>query len=270
MIIYTAIGRQSDAAVLVDCCDPLLKGNAGVVTATLFCHLKDHPEFLQEGQFQTMIQRNVEESVDFLSHFIEACSTALGDEMVDEHYFHIYYVKGVIYMCIGDDSNRSDQKVNFAFLEHISKEFTRLHNPRRIRNANAYGMEKTFRPNMSQAMHHYNINHDKMAQEPKIRELESQLSDLKQVLGRNMNLLLERGENLDRMMERSEALEADAQVFRKKSKVMLKTMRLKYYKTVLIYAGLVGLVVAVIVCTVLTRVCGIDLYYCRGHGDHDN
>lgn len=128
MIIYAAIGRLSDAAMLVDCSDALLKGNAGVVMTTLFCHLKDHPELLVEGEFQTLIQQNVEEHQDFFSSFVEACSSAMGDDMVEQHFFHLYYMKGIIYACIGDDTEIRDQKVNFAFLGMIHKEFVRARN----------------------------------------------------------------------------------------------------------------------------------------------
>eukprot|EP00527_Entomoneis_sp_CCMP2396_P005506 CAMPEP_0198144094 /NCGR_PEP_ID=MMETSP1443-20131203/12969_1 /TAXON_ID=186043 /ORGANISM="Entomoneis sp., Strain CCMP2396" /LENGTH=270 /DNA_ID=CAMNT_0043807437 /DNA_START=85 /DNA_END=897 /DNA_ORIENTATION=- len=270
MIIYAAIGRLADAAMLVDCCDPLLKGNAGVVMTTFFCHLKDHPEFLVEGEFQTFTQRNAEENTDFFSHFIEACSTAMGDDIVEQHYFHLYYMDGLIYSCIGDDQELRDQKVNFAFLSLMCKEFTRLHNARRIRAANAYAMENTFQPNLRSSMHHYNVNHDQISKEAKVKKLESQLQDFKKVMGVNINLLMERGESLDSMVHRSEELEVEAQVFRKRSAIILRRTKKKYYKTVLIYVGLAALVIGVVALLAMFRVCGIDLSYCRGESDGDN
>ena len=111
MIVYAAIGRASDAAILVDACDPLLKGNAQMVTCLLMQHLRDNPGIVHEGDRRTFRQRNVEQGLDFFSHFIEACTTALGEDVVDENYFHLYYKNGVYYCCIGDDPDPKDQKV---------------------------------------------------------------------------------------------------------------------------------------------------------------
>jgi hypothetical protein len=114
MIIYASIARASDGAVLVECCDPLLKGNAALVTSMLMQHFRDHPELVAEGDRRTFIQRNSEaiDSFDFyFSNFIEACSTALGEDLVEENYFHFYSKNGVFYGCIGDDPDPKDQKV---------------------------------------------------------------------------------------------------------------------------------------------------------------
>lgn len=112
MIIYTVICRARDAAILVEESTPELAGNAPQVTTMLLTHLKDHPELVQEGEMKTFVQRNLEE-VDFLSYFIESCSTALGEEEsgVEEHWFHLLSRKGVYYCCIGDDPDIRDQKV---------------------------------------------------------------------------------------------------------------------------------------------------------------
>ncbi|KAL7567799.1 hypothetical protein ACA910_000551 [Epithemia clementina (nom. ined.)] len=273
MLIYAAIARASDASVLVDCCDPLLKGNASVVTSLLFCHLRDHPELLQEGEHQTLVQRNDGHGsdgnsggsqVDLFSVFLDSmCTMAMGDDDVQEHFFHLFYRKGVIYCCIGDDSDLKDQKVNFAFLNRMYVEFSRLYTQRRIEGANAFGMEKTFRPNMRSAMHYYNVNHDKISQEPKVAKLTTQVQALTQIMGRNLNLLLERGEDLEVMAAQTNELQEEAQVFYRKSKVMKRQLRLKYYKTILLRWGIVGLILFTVLGTIFLRTCGIDLSKCK-------
>jgi hypothetical protein len=123
MIIYAAIARASDAAILVEACDPLLKGNAALVTSMLMQHFRDHPEELASPSAafggdpdvrRTFVQRN-SEAIDsfefFFSNFIEACSTALGEDVVEENYFHFLSKNGVFYCCIGDDPDPKDQKV---------------------------------------------------------------------------------------------------------------------------------------------------------------
>ena len=115
MIIYAAIARVSDAAVLVDCCDPLLKGNAALVTSMLFCHLRDHPELIQEGQHQTLVQRNdgngQSSNLDLFSQFVGGLCVAMGEDAAEEHFFHLFYRNNVYYCCIGDDDDIKDQKV---------------------------------------------------------------------------------------------------------------------------------------------------------------
>lgn len=112
MIIYAVIARASDAAILVDCCDPLLKGNAPLVTQVLMEHLRDNPTHVSEGDRRTFVQRNAEESLDFFSTFLDAaCNMALGDDLVEEHYFHLFLQNGVYYLCISDDEDLRYQKV---------------------------------------------------------------------------------------------------------------------------------------------------------------
>ena len=110
MIIYAAIGRAKDGAVLVDCCDPWLKGNANVITASFLEHLRDNPNTLSDGDRRSFVQRNVED-FDFFSSFINsACAVALGDDDVEEYFFHIFLKDGVYYTCISDDKDAVDQR----------------------------------------------------------------------------------------------------------------------------------------------------------------
>lgn len=119
-IVYACICRSKDAAILTEVCDKDVKGTVGQVVAELMQHLRDHPNFFKDGDLKTFVQRNEAEN-DFFSHFIEACSAALGDETDDnnntqEHYFHLYYTAttptdGIYYCCLGDDPDTRDQKV---------------------------------------------------------------------------------------------------------------------------------------------------------------
>src|SRR3569832_490579 len=102
MILYAAIARLQDAAVLVEISEPSWKGNVGQVAVALFQHLRDNSESIDEGGRRTFVHRNDAES-DFFNHFIEACSVALGDSTVEEHFFHVYRKAAVLYLCLGDD-----------------------------------------------------------------------------------------------------------------------------------------------------------------------
>ena len=152
---------------------------------------------------------------------------------------------------------------NFAFLNRMYVEFTRLYSEKRIQGANAYGMEKTFRPNMRSAMHYYNVNHDKISQEPKVAKLITQVQDLTKIMGIHMNLLLERGETLESMAVRSDELQDEAQVFYKRSKVMKRHQRRRYYKSMFLWGGFIGVIVLALFGLLFIRICGIDLSKCK-------
>jgi hypothetical protein len=111
MIVYAMICRAIDAAVLVEFAEEL-QGNAPQVTSSLMESLRDHPELVNEGDRKTYVQRNESQS-DFISHFLESCAVALGDQgnSVEEFYFHLFKMNGIFYCCIGDDPDTRDQKV---------------------------------------------------------------------------------------------------------------------------------------------------------------
>ena len=121
-IIYAVVCRSKDAAILVEVCDRDVKGTFGTIMIELLQHLRDHPNaYIQENDCKTFVQRNTNE-IDFFSHFLEACSAAaagFGNDDDEEgitaesenHYFHVYFKKGVYYCCLSDDADTGDQKV---------------------------------------------------------------------------------------------------------------------------------------------------------------
>ena len=112
-------------------------------------------------------------------------------------------------------------------------------------------------------MHYYNVNQEKLSQEPKVAQLLVQVQDLERFVGRNMDLLLERGEQFDSMAVRSDELQEEAQVFYKRSKVMRRQQRQRYIKTLFIQSAVAIVVVGFILALVFLRVCGIDLSKCK-------
>ena len=122
-IIYAVVCRSKDAAVLVEVCDRDVKGTFGTIMIELLQHLRDHPnEYVKENDCKTFVQRNTNE-IDFFSHFLEACTAAASgfgnddgeDDCIaaesENHFFHIYFKKGVYYCCLSDNADAGDQKV---------------------------------------------------------------------------------------------------------------------------------------------------------------
>jgi vesicle-associated membrane protein 7 len=147
---------------------------------------------------------------------------------------------------------------NFAFLDHIHQEFTKYYKPRRIQSANAYAMEKKFMPILRSATHYHNVNAAKIGQDKHVQTAQGKVEDMKVVMGRNLNLLMERGENIDALASKSEFLREDASVFKRKSLRMRNKMRRKWMCMTAILAA----IVLVLIYLVVVGFCGVELHYC--------
>lgn len=118
----------------------------------------------------------------------------------------------------------------FKFLNHVKDEFRSLYRERRIEKANAYGLDKDFGPHLRSAMHYYNTNSTKFARETKVEALKAQVESMKDVMGRNIQLQLDRGEQIDSLVEKSSQMMDDTKVFKKRSGQLKSQMRWRYYK----------------------------------------
>ena len=272
MIVYTVICRSSDAAILCEFSDGNLTGNAPQCTAALLEHLRDHPQIMKKGDLKTFRQqsrtRGGPEEEDFLSQFLQACTVAVttAEEMdlgtVEEYFFHLWHQEDVFYCCLADDKDQRHQKVNFAFLQTLSHDFGARYSKRRIKNANSYALDKDFKSVIRSNMHHYNIRRKDMIREDngQIDHLMTQVEDLKNVLGRNLNLLLERDQHLDNLMDKAVEARRDSMVFKKKTAKVKKNMQMKSYKM----SFLICFSLSVFLYVIITSACGLKFQNCRG------
>jgi vesicle-associated membrane protein 7 len=153
---------------------------------------------------------------------------------------------------------------NFAFLDHIHQEFTKYYRPRRIQSANAYAMEKKFMPILRSAVHYHNVNAAKISQDKHVQTAVAKVEDMKVVMGRNLNLLMERGENIDALASKSDHLQEDASVFKRKSSRMRNKMRRKWICMMAILAA----IMLVLLYLIVIGFCGVGLDYCRSSGSN--
>ena len=276
MIVYVVICRSSDAAILCEYSTDDLTGNAPQCTAAILEHLRDHPNILKEGDLKTFRNSNkasngssgCSDEGDYLSQFLQACTVAIttAEEMdlgsIEEHFFHLWHQDGVFYCCLSDDKEARQQKVNFGFLQTLSHDFKGRFSQRRIKNANSYALDKEFRPVLRSTMHHYNVHRKEilLQDNAQIDQLLTQVDDLKNVLGRNLNLLLERDQHLDSLMNKATQARRDSLVFRKKSVKVKKHLEIKAVKMWF----LIGFSVSIFLYFVLISACGFNFQYCRG------
>jgi len=276
MIVYAVICRSKDAAILCEYSADDLTGNAPQCTAALLEHLRDHPKILKQGDLKTFRHTNkatygsssgVKEE-DFLSQFLQACTVAIttADEMdlgsIEEYFFHLWHQEDIFYCCLGDDKDARQQKVNFAFLQALSRDFGGRYSKWRINKANSYALDKDFKPILRSTMHHYNIHRKDIIREEnaQINHLLGQVEDLKSVLGRNLNLLLERDQHLDSLMDKAVQARQDSMVFKKSSVKVKKHLAMKSYKMWF----LICFSLLVFIYFIITSACGFTFEYCRG------
>jgi len=282
VIVYTAVSRQSDAAILCEYSTENLTGNAPQCMAAVIEHLRVHPDILKQGDLKTFRQSNKASSAsssfgegsnneDFFSQFLQACTVAIttAEEMdlgtVEEYFFHLWHQEEIFYCCLSDDKDPRDQKVNFAFLQAVSHDFGGKYSQRRIRNANSYAFDKDFKPTLRSTMHHYNIRRKEIIREDnaQINQLMTKVEDLKSVLGRNLTLLLERDQHLDGLMNKAHQARQDSMVFRKKSIKAKRQMEMKSYKMWFI----ICFSVLIFLYLILTSACGFRFEHCRSDSD---
>ena len=277
MIVYAVVCRSSDAAILCEFSTDDLSGNAPQCTAAILEHMRDHPNILKEGDLKTFRNTNRHNGSastseeDFLSQFLQACSVAIttADEMdlgsVEEYFFHIWHQKGIFYCCLGDDKEARQQKVNFGFLQELSRDFGGRYTKRRIKNANSYSLDKDFKPVLRSTMHHYNVHRQEIMREenPEINKMMAQVEDLKNVLGRNLNLLLERDEYIDNLLDKAVQARRDSLVFKKKSIKTKKHVAMKAYKM----WALICFSIFIFIYLIIISACGIGFKHCRSGGE---
>lgn len=274
MIVYAVVCRSSDAAILSEYSTDDLTGNAPQCTAAILEHLRDHPNILKEGDLKTFRNTNRSSSYaqeeDFLSQFLQACTVAVttAEEMdlgtVEEHFFHLWHQEGIFYCCLGDDKLAREQKVNFAFLQALSEDFGKRYSKRRINNANSYALDKDFKPVLRSTMHHYNVHRNDILRQENVQidHLLTQVEDLKGVLGRNLNILLERDQLIDNLMNKATRARQDSMIFKKKSMKVRKHVQMKAYKMWF----LICISVFMFLYLIMISACGFGFQYCRSQG----
>jgi vesicle-associated membrane protein 7 len=120
-------------------------------------------------------------------------------------------------------------------------------------------MDKEFGPNIRTALHYYNINHSKLAQEKKVKKVLTEIEDLKDVIGKNIQLVLSQTADLEKMVKKSEQAAESTLVFRKKATLV----RNKLWRRHKVSGCGIILSVTLLIYIILGLACGWDLTACR-------
>lgn len=262
MILYTVIARSKDGTVLVESTLGGVEGNFPQITVEVLQRIvsasdwnsalgtlptSSSAELLPEGGRRTFVQRH-DDGAAFGGLFSGASSPwGCGDgddrsgvmEDTLDYYFHLSRHQGLICLCISDDVDPRYHAVNFHCLQDAQSKFASRYSPAKIAKAKAYEMDKAFRSELGKLMHYYNENRTKFARQDTVNHLLNQVDDLTSLLGRNIEMVLEREAKLEDLAVKSETLVRDTEVFRKKSVILKRKARQDYLKWYCV-GGVVG------------------------------
>ena len=118
-------------------------------------------------------------------------------------------------------------------------------------------MEKSFSIDIRMTMHKYNIDPN-AGKAHSVAALHAQVEDLKNVMGQNIYILLQRGENLESIVDRAGSLEQMANVFKKRTKRVHNEMKTKSIK----YKLCIGFTVFMVCYIVGASFCGVYYQHC--------
>lgn len=265
MILYALVARSKDGTILVE---QTIAGVSGgnfpqisievlqkvvstsnynsAVLGTLESNASD--EMLPNGSRRTFVQRHG--GAGFFSGMATQWSYYGNNNNNDEergngeldYYFHMYRNEDVITLCISDDTDVRYHNVNYSFLDDVEKEFVKNYPAYKITKAKAYEFDKKFKITMGKLLHFYNENRSKMVRQGKLADYIQKVDDVKDILGRNITLVMERGESLDVLVQQTDDMLQDVQVFNKRSSQLKRKVQMEYYSYKLLAVAFVVLV----------------------------
>lgn len=166
----------------------------------------------------------------------------------------IHYVSsnGVIYLVMADDS--VGRRMPFAFLADLERRFTAQYESDDIVSAGAHSLEE-FEPELAKLMHQYTSS---PPADP-LRQAQSDLNNVKDIMVQNIDSILQRGERLDLLVDKTDTLAGQAYAFRRGAR---SVRRQQWWKNMRIMAlsGVVGLLLLYLF---IAQFCGASLGHCR-------
>lgn len=155
----------------------------------------------------------------------------------DTYKFHYKSLGERVYICVAHKDMA--MRACYAFLESLDPLLTKdFNSPKKI---------------LKERMEYHNDpSHDKLS------NLESEISEVKDVMMDNIDRVLQRGEKLDSLADKSNALATNAQDFHRTSRNLHRAYCMKYAKMI----ALVACLVVVLIIIILFAACNPDFSKC--------
>jgi len=159
--------------------------------------------------------------------------------------FHYVCENNIIYMCITDDEFERSRA--FLYLSEIKKKFLSTFGDE-AQKAIAYAMNNEFSLVLRNLMKHYSESKDIDT----ISRVHSELDELQDIMVRNIDNVLQRGEKVELLINKTENLSSSSVTFRTQSRNLQRSL---FWKNVKLYC-VIGGIGAVIIYVILAMSCG--------------
>lgn len=161
------------------------------------------------------------------------------------YFFHYICENGIIYLCITD--NEFERSRAFLFLNEIKRRFQSNYGSN-AGAALAYSLNAEFARVLANEMKHYSESRDVDT----ISRVHSELDELKNIMVKNIDNLVTRGEQLEVLVEKTEILNSGSVSFRQTSRNLARSM---FWKNIKLYV-IIGAVIIVVVYIIISMACG--------------
>ncbi|ORC83414.1 vesicle-associated membrane protein (VAMP) [Trypanosoma theileri] len=175
----------------------------------------------------------------------------------ESHVYHFLVENEIVYCCISGSDYKS--RTVFGFLMQIRDSFKSQF----AGSANRYPRSSDITPavcskfctTLATSTRTFNEN----PQADKIGKINDQIDNTKQIMLENLDRLIDRGERIENLCDKTEQLRDEAQFFHSSARELKRKMLIRNIKlaiAILLVLGLVGLVIAFMI-------CGIDFKKCK-------
>lgn len=169
----------------------------------------------------------------------------------DNHVFHYIIENRIIYLCMCDETDK--RRIPFSFLEDVKQRFTEVYSEH-AQTAITFAFNTEFSPVLKQRMDHFNN-----PSSDSLTTVNNKIHDVKDVMVKNVEMLLERGEKLELLVDKTDRLHQQAFKFERSSRYLKTAL---FWKRVKLYAG-IFVFIMLITWLISSSVCGFDYSKCR-------
>eukprot|EP00112_Aurelia_sp_Birch-Aquarium-sp1_P011745 Seg2471.2 transcript_id=Seg2471.2/GoldUCD/mRNA.D3Y31 product="Vesicle-associated membrane protein 711" protein_id=Seg2471.2/GoldUCD/D3Y31 len=163
--------------------------------------------------------------------------------------FHVIVEDQLTYLCLADAA--MGKRLPYAFLHEIKRRFTAGALKTRAMVCNAYELRRDFSQVLSSQLTRYNRGEGEDPGLSKINQVQREVDDVKGIMTKNIEKVLERGEKLDILIDKTENLEASAHSFKKTSTKLRKKYWWQNTRSCIILIVVVLVILGVITVIVL-------------------
>eukprot|EP01061_Rhynchopus_euleeides_P045845 TRINITY_DN8442_c0_g1_i1.p1 TRINITY_DN8442_c0_g1~~TRINITY_DN8442_c0_g1_i1.p1 ORF type:complete len:246 (+),score=126.46 TRINITY_DN8442_c0_g1_i1:54-740(+) len=158
--------------------------------------------------------------------------------------FHYIVSDRICYLCMADEA--MERRIPFAFLEDVMEKFKQKYKDRWTLVTTAREL-KDFTGELNKRMEVANSG-----EEDTIRKIKKNIDETKEIMNKNIDELLTRGEKIDILMEKSTALESGATQFRSSA----RNLKWAMWKRKMCMIGLVVFILLVVIFIIVLIACG--------------